>query len=193
MKGIPQALFGQAVPAKEVASMRLGEVVRSYLQFYAEGRSHTARAKQLDADRFLAFLADFRGDGEVDALLVRHWDQSCTQRFVDECLRIGEAPATVSRRLATLKHMGRVLAEKMPGFVNPAREVKPPRSQATRPKSLQRGELNEVRDRARRMRTDKGSFPRIRNEAILNLLLDTGLRADEVRSLKMSQLDDKLE
>jgi len=193
MKEISRALFGDATPAKNVASLRLGDVVREYLRFYAEGTTHTARAKQLDADKFLAFLAKYRSSGEIDALLVKDWDFSATQRFIDECLRVGEAPATACRRLATLKHMGRVLAEKLPGFINPAREVKSPKMQAARPKSIRRVEVDEIRERARARRTDKSSFNRIRNEALLNLLLDTGLRADEVRLIKMSQLDEKLE
>ena len=60
MKDISRALFGDAEPAKDVASLRLGEVVREYIKFYAEGATHTARAKQLDVDKFLAFLAKHR-------------------------------------------------------------------------------------------------------------------------------------
>lgn len=193
MRQISHSLFGEAEPSKQVASMRLGEVFREYLRFYAEGVSHTARAKQLDADKFLDFLARWKGNGEVDNLQVKHWDFSATQRFVDECLRIGEAPATVCRRLATLKHMGRMLAEKIPGFVNPARDVKSPKMQSARPKSIRASEVDEIREHAKRLRADKPTFKQARNETLLNLLLDTGLRADEVRSIKMSQLDPKLE
>jgi len=193
MRHISHSLFGDAEPSKQVASMRLGEVFREYLRFYAEGVSHTARAKQLDADKFLDFLARWKGNGEVDNLQVKHWDFSATQRFVDECLRIGEAPATVCRRLATLKHMGRMLAEKIPGFVNPARDVKSPKMQSTRPKSIRASEIDEIREHAKRLRADKPTFKQARNETLLNLLLDTGLRADEVRSIKMSQIDPKLE
>lgn len=192
MKRLSHSLFGDAAPSKDVASRRLGGVVREYLRFYAEGVTHTARAKQLDADKFLDFLARWKGGGEVDRLLVKDWDFSATQRFVDECLRIGEAPATVCRRLATLKHMGRMLAEKIPGFINPAREVKAPKMQSARPKSIGRTEVEEIKERAKKLRSDKGTFKQARNETLLNLLLDTGLRADEVRTIKMSQLDPKL-
>jgi site-specific recombinase XerD len=192
MKDISRALFGDAEPAKDVASLRLGEVVREYIKFYAEGATHTARAKQLDVDKFLAFLAKHRAKGQIDHLLVKHWDFSSTQRFIDESLRIGEAPATVARRLATLKHMGRMLAEKLSGFINPAREVKSPRMQLTRPKSIRPAELEEIREHASKIRAEKRTFKAVRNETLLNLLLDTGLRADEVRAIKMSQLDEKL-
>lgn len=173
--------------------MPLGQVFREYLRFYAEGVSHTARAKQLDAGKFLDFLARWKAGGEIDNLLVKHWDFSATQRFVDDCLRIGEAPATVCRRLATLKHMGRMLAEKTPGFLNPARDVKSPKTQAARPKSIHPAEVEEIREHAKKLCAKKQTFKQARNETLLNLLLDTGLRADEVRSIKMMQLDPKLE
>lgn len=186
-------LFSEARPDKKVAKMSLSGVVREYLRFYAEGRGHTARAKQLDTDKFLEFLKRYKRATEIERLTVGDWDFSATQRFLDESLRVGEAPTTVSRRLATLKHMGRVLAERIPGFVNPARDVKPPRIQPRKPKSVRADEVEEIRSKAAASRTEKNSFNRRRNEALLNLLLDTGLRADEIRTLKMSQLSDKLD
>ena len=186
-------LFAEARPDKKVAQLALGSIVTEYLKFYAEGRGHTARAKQLDTDKFLEFLKRFKRKKEIDELSVEDWDFSATQRFIDEALRIGEAPATVSRRLATLKHMGRVLSERIPGFVNPARDVKPPKLQTRRPKSINAHEVEEVKAKAATARSEKSSFNRLRNETLLKLLLDTGLRAEEIRSIKMNQLSDKLE
>lgn len=192
MKELSSSLFTEVRPSDAVAELPLGAVVREYLRFYAEGTSHTARAKQLDSDRFLEFLRRHKRRDEIDDLRVHDWDFSSTQRFVDESLRVGEAPATVCRRLATLKHMGRVLAEKMPGFINPAREVKSPRQQTTKPKSIDLGEIEKIRHKASSLKSDKDTFSALRNETILNLLLDTGLRADEIRSLRIGQIDPDL-
>ena len=186
-------LFAEARPDKKVAKMPLPGVVGEYLKFYAEGRGHTARAKQLDTDKFLEFLKRYKRAKEIEHLTVGDWDLSATQRFVDESLRVGEAPTTVSRRLATRKQMGRVLSERIPGFVNPARDIKPPRIQPRKPKSIRATEVREIRNRAASSRAEKNSFNRFRNETLLNLLLDTGLRADEIRTLKMNQLGDKLD
>lgn len=186
-------LSQEAQPSESVASLSLASVVREYLRLYADGTTHTARAKRLDVDKFLDFLRRYKRVEEVEELSVRDWSFSSTQRFIDDCLRQGEAPATVARRLATLKHMGRILAERLPGFINPAREVKPPRQQATRPKSVSAQEITEIKDRARSAAEEKSSFVALRNQTLLNLLLDTGLRADEIRTLKMSQLRDSLE
>jgi integrase/recombinase XerC len=186
-------IFGEARPSEAVSDMPLSAVVREYIRLYAEGVSHTAKAKRLDTDRFLGFLCRYRRAKEIDALKVRDWDFSSTQRFVDESLKIGESPATVSRRLATLKHMGRVLSERLSGFINPAREVRPPKEQPTRPKSIETSEVEEIKKIARSRREGKGNFISLRNETILALLLDTGLRADEIRGIRMSQLDQQLQ
>lgn len=186
-------LSHEARPSDSVAALPLGNVVREYVTLYAAGTGHTARAKHLDCDKFLDFLRRLKRTKEIEQLLVKDWDFSATQRFVDECLRQGEAPATVARRLATLKHMGRILAERLPGFINPAREVKPPRQQATRPKSIAGDEVKSIKESAESALSEKPSFARVRNNTLLKLLLDTGLRAEEVRLLKMSQLDQSLE
>lgn len=186
-------LFTETRPDKKVAKLALGSIVTEYLTFYAEGRGHTARAKQLDTDKFLEFLKRFKRKKEIEELSVEDWDFSATQRFIDEALRVGEAPATVARRLATLKHMGRVLSERTPGFINPTRDVKPPKLQTRRPKSINAQEVDDVKAKAASSRAEKSSFNRLRNETLLKLLLDTGLRAEEIRSIKRGQLSDKLD
>lgn len=167
--------------------------VESYIRYYAAGSGHTARAKRLDLDHFLRFLADYRGVVKTQKLKVRDWDFSAVQRFVDDRLKRGESPATVARRLATIKHMGRTLAEKVPGFINPAREVKSPRNTLPKPKALSASEIKKVQDRASARAKEKTTFIRFRNRVLFNFLVDTGLRADEVRTLKLGQLDAKLE
>ena len=167
--------------------------VESYIRYYALGSSHTARAKRLDLDHFIKFLARYRGYSSPKKLKMSDWDHAGVQRFVDDRLDRGEAPATVARRLATLKHMGRTFAEKVPGFINPAREVKSPRIEAARPKAVSKAELAQIRAKSKDRKGARNSFIRLRNETLLEFLLDTGLRADEVRLLRRSQLEDSLE
>lgn len=177
----------------QIQNTSLAQVVTSYLSYYASGRTHTARAKRLDLAHFLSFLCAFHGVAKADKLKVRDWDFSATQRFVDDSLARGEAPATVARRLATVKHMGRTLAEKIAGFINPAREVKAPKIAAFRPKALSAREIAAIRTIAAERLAKKNSFVRYRNLVLFDFLLDTGLRADEVRLLRLSQLDERLQ
>lgn len=186
-------LLTNAQPEGTVASLPLGLIAREYIQLYADGVSHTAKAKQLDTDKFLEFLRRYKKHSEIDNLLVEDWDHSATQRFIDELLEIGEAPATVARRLATLKHMGRIFAERLPGFVNPAREIKPPKQPISKPKSIEPIEVERIISRAADTSSIKKNFKTLRDETLLKLLLDTGLRADEIRTLRRGQIDDTLE
>lgn len=178
--------------SKELKKLTLVNLIDSYLSYYAASSSHTARAKKIDLDKFLKFMA--RSESTLpEKVTVSTWSYSSVQRFVEHLLKIGETPATVSRRLATLKHMGRTLAEKLPGFINPARDVKAPKMQPNKPKALSPDEVNLVRQSARRLVQEKPSFIRHRNVMVLELLIETGLRAEEIRLLKLGQLDDKLE
>ncbi|MGI6524486.1 MAG: tyrosine-type recombinase/integrase [Bdellovibrionota bacterium] len=185
--------FLQGISYNDVKVASLENTIESYIRYYASGNGHTARAKQLDLSHFMTFLTRLRGYTSPDKLKVSDWDASSVQRFVDDSLSKGEAPATVARRLATLKHMGRTLSETIPGFINPAREVKTPKTRVLRPKSLLREEIVAIREKAQARLEEKKSFTRLRNEILFLLLLDTGLRADEVRLLKLSQIDESLE
>ena len=178
--------------ARGVQKMALEKVIESYISYYASGKGHTARAKRLDLQRFTQFLISFRGVSSAKKLTVADWDFSSVQRFVDDSLSKGESPATVTRRLATLKHMGRTFAEKVAGFINPAREVKGPRVGMIKPQGLSDAQIAQIKTKARIRLSEKTSFIRLRNQTIFNLLLDTGLRADEIRTLKIGQLDEKL-
>lgn len=175
-----------------MSSEKLPSVAQRYLEYFASGSNHTARAKRLDIDAFLKFLAQHRNK-KLDQLTPKDWDFSATQRFIERALERGQAPATVARRIATLKHMGRTLAEQLPGFVNPTRDVRSPRVAPLRPKALTDNEMKKVRARAERRTHEKDNFIRKRNRTLVNFLLDTGIRADEIRLLKRAQIDDGLE
>jgi site-specific recombinase XerD len=184
--------FSQSRHSDSIAQGNLIELIESYIEFYATSSGHTARAKKLDLYHFVRFLTEFRKKKNDKSLLVKDWDYSAVQAFVEECLRAGESPATVTRRLATLKHMGRTLSEKFSGFINPAREVKPPKTAPLRPKSISNDEIEKIRAFAKLKIKEKPNFTRQRNFTLFNFLLDTGLRAEEIRLLKGAQIKEDL-
>lgn len=179
--------------AAGVQNLSLVKFIDRYLEQYGGGTVHTARAKLIDTRHFVDFLARHRGLSSTRDLRVRDWDFSSSQRFVDHALSRGDAPASVARRVATLKHLGRTMADVIAGFVNPVRELRGPRLPTTKPKALSRGEIAKVRRAATARISARPNFNRIRNETLLHFLLDTGLRADEVRLLKRGQVGDKLD
>ncbi|MCB0359705.1 MAG: tyrosine-type recombinase/integrase [Bdellovibrionales bacterium] len=178
-----------SLPAQSIVleGQALKSVIGSYFRYYAAGDTHTARAKRYDLGYFLEFLA---GSPErIDLVRVSDWTVERTQAFVDDRLQRGEAPATVSRRLATIKHFGRTLAERVRDFINPAREVRGPVLPTTRPHGLDDDEVRVLRWAADPANyTDNPSFNAYRNQFLVELLLGTGLRADEVRVLTVGQI-----
>jgi integrase/recombinase XerD len=171
----------------QFGSNSLKDVIENYLRYYAHGESHTARAKRYDLGHFLKFLAGKVSN--VDSVAVADWTMQSTKDFIDSRLAKGESPATVSRRLATIKHFGRTIAERLPGYVNPAREVKSPSFQISKPNGLTSDEIEALKDAANtgiERKTKK--FSSERNRFLLLFLLATGLRADEVRVLTLGQL-----
>ncbi len=167
----------------------LRKVIENYIRYYANGEGHTARAKRYDLEHFLLFIAGSKA--MIDSVTVSEWTMQRTSDFVDARLNLGEAPATVARRLATIKHFGRTLAERLPGYINPAREVKSPMHTLPRPQGLSAEEIALLREIARvEISRKNGRFSALRNQFLLEILLATGLRADEVRMLIFSQLSD---
>ncbi len=180
------ALMSQSASGAALDSERLTSVFESYERYYASGEGHTARAKRYDLQHFLQFLA---GDRPLHDVLVGDWTLQSTKDFIEARLQLGEAPATVARRLATLKHVGRTLAERVPGYINPAREAKAPVFHPSRPQGLESEEIELLRAAADHIRSStKDPFTAIRNQALVEILLSTGLRADEIRLLTIAQV-----
>lgn len=189
---LPKESSAEIVPASaRLQRESLLEIIENYLTYYASGDSHTARAKRYDLQHFLLFLAG--SASRVSEITVEEWTLQRTKDFVDARLARGEAPTTVSRRLATIKHLGRTLAERVHGFINPAREVKSPVVQPSKPHGLSDEEIKLLRQAALECTVrELNSFASLRNQMLLEMLLATGLRADEVRLLTIGQLSEEL-
>lgn len=166
----------------------LVSICENYVSYYASGDGHTAKAKRYDLKYFLEFLGGTELDLELGA-----WTHQATSDFIDYRLSLGESPSTVSRRLATIKHFGRTLADRVPDFVNPAKEVKAPKFNVLTPKGLPPEEVQALKEVLEEKLSEENSFLSMRKLTIVSLLLCTGLRADEVRTLVMAQLSINLD
>lgn len=160
-----------------------------YLEYYSGTTEHTTRAKKLDLNHFTSFLTRYYGYAQPKKLLLSDWSTEATQAFLTERLDRGETSATVARRFATLKHMGRIVAEIRKGFIDPTQALKLQRSVATRPPVLSKTDIDSALLKARERLKEKNTFNRQRNEALFILLLNTGLRVEEVRTLLLGQVD----
>lgn len=166
---VPAVLSGAGDDKERLNLESLKSVIENYLSYYASGEGHTARAKRYDLLYFLEYLNNNSRKG-IERVRVSDWTLQRTKDFVDDRLSLGEAPATVGRRLATIKHFGRTLAERFPGYINPAREVKGPVLQPTKPKGLGAEEIALLRRVAADIvERKKSSFLSLRNQCVLEL------------------------
>jgi site-specific recombinase XerD len=170
----------------------LEKVIDEYLGYFAGGSSHTARAKQIDLRDFVEFLRRHRDLKQNLTLKTSQWDHSSVQSYLEDLLNRGAAPASVARRLATLKHFGRTLADSVVGFVNPAKEAKAPKTSLQRPKGLSPEEAQATVDSLLASVENTKNFNKTRNATLLVFLLETGLRAEECRYLRVLQLAEDL-
>ncbi len=153
-----------------------------YVEHVYSASTHTRKAKTADLKKFAEYLSK-----KIRNPSLQVWTVRSTQEYLDALLRDGEAPATVSRRLATLKHAARIICERLRKFNNPTLGVRGPKLQALRPKAL---DVIETQELAAISFAAPKNFKEARDRSLIGTLLMTGLRADEVRELSRNQLAD---
>jgi integrase/recombinase XerC len=150
---------------------------------------HTLKAYARDLDAFVTYLGAQRGaiaDGEpfawdgVDRLLMRGYMGFLTRK--------GLSKRSIARAISTLRTFYRFLQREEVVEVNPARAVGAPKVERYLPGYLDRAQVDLLFQSAE-ARAWEGSFPDVRNLAILELFYSTGLRLSELRGINGPDLD----
>jgi site-specific recombinase XerD len=98
-----------------------------------------------------------------------------------------QKPATINKAIATLKTFFAWANEAKVVISNPALKVKMKRVQKSQtPKWLSENEQNRL---LVVLDTEKNEFKAARDKAVVNTILKAGLRAEEIRELKLTHLD----
>lgn len=139
---------------------------------------HTMRAYKIDLGQFLAFM-EREGSPDpqtVDRLLMRKYLASLRSKEY--------ARSTVVRKLACLRAFYRFLCRE--GFcrTNPILSVRSPRTDRKLPAVLTNDELSDLLEAP-----DTRTLAGLRDKAILETLYSTGLRASELMSLNVDEID----
>lgn len=164
----------------------VGEYLKE--QVYGVGAQETVEAKQRDLKQWLEWWEALYPDGRL-----AHWVRRDTENFKQALVAQGYQPASVNRMLATVKHFAGYLVNR--GLFpqgSPVYGVKNVVPDKLKPRGLSQREVNwllKASDLLRRARGD--DFASVRNQAILLMLLHTGLRVSELCGLEMGQLDGK--
>jgi integrase/recombinase XerD len=140
------------------------------------GSAATRRSYSSDLQQLLEWLA-LRG-GTVDTL-----DRRAVRAYTADLGRRGYAPATLARKLSTLRGLSRFLTERGVLGADPTRLLPGPRRRRRLPRVLTVAEVDALLGAA------GGTEPlALRDRAILELLYGCGLRSQEVVALALADL-----
>lgn len=154
----------------------------SFLQFITlEKRfsKHTQLAYSNDLDQFEAFLTSETGLTSLTE--VRH---THIRRWVVQLITQGYSPKSVTRKLSTLKAFYRFLVRKKGLESDPTLKVSAPKLPKKLPEALRVSELEQLY-KALPISDD---YEGIRNQCLLELLYQTGIRRSEAIQIKISDL-----
>jgi len=165
----------------------------TYLQT-RDASSHTINAYRNDVAAFFAWLSDQVG-AEVPLVEVTPFD---IQKYRDALVVHGRRPAGINRRLAALRTFFAWAVQTGHISTNPAGEMKGLRQDQRTPRALSAQEVYRLQRTAAARRqlaeAKAGSsitptlMNAVRDEALLNLLLYTGLRVSEAAALQVEDV-----
>jgi len=145
----------------------------SYLRFEKRYSPHTVASYDNDLKQFHLFCEQAGSDGfALESSMIRLW--------VVSLLEQGDLPRTVNRKLSSLKSFSRYLIRKGIISVNPLNKVLKPKMSKRIPAFVDEVKLNDFLDNYE----FGGDFQGVRNQLIIELLYQTGMRRSELIGLK---------
>jgi integrase/recombinase XerC/integrase/recombinase XerD len=137
----------------------------------------TRRAYGIDCAQFADWAS--QRDLEPGAVEVR-----ALRRYAASLSEAGQAPTTIARKLAALRSLFRVLIETGSRADNPAELLSAPKRPQRLPRVLKPSELAVLLDRI-----PAGTPLELRDRALFELAYASGLRAEELVSLRLDSID----
>lgn len=197
---LPKLDAGKALTAIfHHAGTDLRRLAQAYLTLQIQGvkAPETCRQTTHDLADFLSFY-----EGYFPGCDAQRWTPQATRRYLDRLQDQGRKPATIARRLISLRAFGKWLATHCPELLllgDPTSQMKPPVQEALRPKCLTDRQVKAVLDAAqRRIAIKRSALPGRKKDrrpqrdyAILMLLLNGGLRRSEICDLMIEQFQGK--
>jgi|YNPBryantNP2012_1023418.scaffolds.fasta_scaffold13618_2 site-specific recombinase XerD len=160
----------------------------------ADRSAHTVKAYAADVAAFFAWLTDRLGHSPQPVEVTTFDLQKYRQHLLDQ----GYRPAGINRRLASLRTFFNWAIEQKLATINPAQALQGVKQDRRVPKALSAQEVYRLQRTAASQRqlaiaqAGQAVTPAViaarRNEALLNLLLYTGLRVAEVAALRLDDV-----
>src|SRR5690554_1857686 len=139
-----------------------------YLRFEKKYSLHTQAAYQRDLEQF----TDFTGRDERNASWPQWPSSSLIRSWMVDLRESGQAPASINRKLASLRAFFRYLQQEGADQPNPAAALHSIKNPKRLPVFLKENEIHRLLDEERPL----DHYSDHLNQLILHLLYDTGLR-----------------
>jgi integrase/recombinase XerD len=149
-----------------------------YVVLEAEGKSaQTIRAYRAGVEGFIAWYA---GQGGAEPVL----DRPAVAAYVADLLRSGQSAGTARLRVAALRLFSQWLAEEDPHHRDQLAKYKPPKDKEPEVDGLSDAQLEAL------IRACRGTrFADRRDEALVRLMAETGVRIGGAMGMKVADLD----
>ncbi|MCK4341626.1 MAG: tyrosine-type recombinase/integrase [Phycisphaerae bacterium] len=181
-------------PSHELVPARERDSLAAWFSLYMEleagaNAENTIRAKTRDLQAFLDYFVTAIGADHPD-----QWTRSITGDFVKQLHREKRSPTTINRVLATLRHCARWIHRKRPFLAGnptervPDLNVDDPEWKGLRDIDITR--LKAASEQLVHLKRRRNQHP-LRDHAIFQVLLRTGLRVSELLSLDLDQYQGK--
>lgn len=157
------------------------ELINDFIKYLIQEKNfslYTARAYQVDLSQFLEFLYDRKTGKDIIKV-----DREDVRDFIGYLLKYGYERSSVARKLSSLKSLYRYLMRKKLVSNNPARVVKTPKITKKLPGFLTQFQTQKLLD------IQGNDEKSCRNRAIMEVLYGSGLRAQELVNLNVSDID----
>lgn len=151
-----------------------------YLQYEKRVSKHTLTAYQNDLDQFLSFLKEVFPDH-----LPETSDYGIIRSWIIQLVDSGIKPASVNRKIASLKTFYKFLMRQKVIKKNPMTKIRVLKTQKRLPSFVKEADMVNLLDHVVFDDTLEGW----RDKLILELFYATGIRLSELITLKESQLD----
>ncbi len=172
--------------------MKEAERFIQYIRYEKNYSSHTVFAYQNDLKQFSDFIAqnfETESISDIDSDMIRAWMLSL--------LEGGDTPRSVNRKFSALKSFWRFLLREGAVMNNPLNKLLPPKIHKPLPAFLREEEVSALHAStdevtAASEREDGQSdalFDEVRDNLIVEMLLQTGMRRAEIIGLKLEDVD----
>lgn len=168
-----------SAPAVHIAPIE--ELLEAYARFLTAERNlspYTLRNYRTDLADFVCFMGETE---KADPLAV---NRQSFRRYLGDLMLRGVAPASVSRKVSTIKGFFRFLHREGKLPANPLTLVSAPKREKRLPHILGRDDLVALIESA-----DETTPGGLRNRAILELMYAAGVRLSEIAGLDVEHLD----